>query len=753
MGGAVGYSTGEARHAVMMLGEEFGVHLPRGLTTFIATLGPLGPALEAAFPFLAIALGATLLIEHLVKMHEAGEKLTDDQMKFGTAVNNAFNALETKLIQAQIKSDELRNDHLGALTLQLELINHASMDELVKSFEEVARAGDVVMKELTSHWYTFGTGSDGASHALNEFQNQYAQLMSTHKDADAAKGSDLLAGTLKTAQEVLKAQQTIVANRDSGQGQTDESAAAERLLQIHHVSMTLTGDEVAAQQNLVGILSAQVSHQETIAALKKLEGDNAKKGESNTAAGQAAAAARESAESNLRISESVLASKKAQAEAQLTVTSGSLESRLAMETDFAGRDRDLKLVANQAEIAALDKSGKDYQNQLKALKDKMYEIEAAYYTKVTELTASSSVSVHQREITELESAEHQKIEATEKGTAERITAIDAAIKEEQSRNLQNTNFFRELLNQRVETVRQEAEEEAKAKDAAIKQEIAADEVAAKEKTRHSGAMNKIENPKSTDDAAAKKAELDREYADNHAELMKELADTQSMGQAKVAEARRINDQLAALDKKYQDQKAELAAQEAQTEKAAAMEVANAFGQSMLRVAEGHESMAKMAQGAFESIVSHSLQAALMEVAHEKTAQLAHAESAAAAAMHAMSSIPVIGPALGLVAGATTFAAAMAFEGGGVVPGVGRGDIVPAMLSPGEGIVPGGVMDGLSKLARSGGMAGGGTHYHVHGVHFAPTVHALDSDGVDEVLTKHQDQFQRHFENTLRKMNR
>ena len=63
----VNYSMTEARHGVMMLGEEFGVHLPRGITTFIASLGPVGAAMEAAFPFLAIILGATLLIEHIRK--------------------------------------------------------------------------------------------------------------------------------------------------------------------------------------------------------------------------------------------------------------------------------------------------------------------------------------------------------------------------------------------------------------------------------------------------------------------------------------------------------------------------------------------------------------------------------------------------------------------------------------------------------------------------------------------------------------
>src|ERR1017187_3065467 len=52
--GRTEYSMMGARHGVMMLGEEFGVHLPRGITAFITSLGPVGAAFEAAFPFLAI---------------------------------------------------------------------------------------------------------------------------------------------------------------------------------------------------------------------------------------------------------------------------------------------------------------------------------------------------------------------------------------------------------------------------------------------------------------------------------------------------------------------------------------------------------------------------------------------------------------------------------------------------------------------------------------------------------------------------
>ena len=92
---------------------------------------------------------------------------------------------------------------------------------------------------------------------------------------------------------------------------------------------------------------------------------------------------------------------------------------------------------------------------------------------------------------------------------------------------------------------------------------------------------------------------------------------------------------------------------------------------------------------------------------------------------------------------------MAFEGGGVVPGVGRGDVVPAMLEPGEGVLPKQLMD---RLSTSGGSGGPVNHYAVH---VAPTYHVntIDGDGMQEALDKHTDVLQSHFENTLRRMNR
>ena len=87
-----------------------------------------------------------------------------------------------------------------------------------------------------------------------------------------------------------------------------------------------------------------------------------------------------------------------------------------------------------------------------------------------------------------------------------------------------------------------------------------------------------------------------------------------------------------------------------------------------------------------------------------------------------------------------------------MPGSGRGDTVRALLSPGEGIVPGGVMDQLSQMARNGGFQNSGPHYTVH---VRPTYHVntIDGDGMADALKQHTDVLQKHFENAVRRMNR
>src|SRR6185437_15268573 len=102
---------------------------------------------------------------------------------------------------------------------------------------------------------------------------------------------------------------------------------------------------------------------------------------------------------------------------------------------------------------------------------------------------------------------------------------------------------------------------------------------------------------------------------------------------------------------------------------------------------------------------------------------------------------VMAPALGAMA----FASVMAFESGGLVPGVGVGDTVPAKLTPGEHVMSKQRTEHLTNAAKFGRTGDSGGDVHVHVTHHS-TIHALDSDGMEHVLTKHAGAIAKHVNN-------
>jgi hypothetical protein len=762
MGGAVSYSTMEARHSVMLLGEEFGVHLPRALTSFIAGLGPIGPALEAAFPFLAIAVGATLLIEHLVKMREEGEKLTDDQVKFGTAVNTAFNALDQKLIQSQIHADELKNDHLGALKSQLELIDKQSLADLVHSFEEVAKAADTVMKDLAGHWYTFGIGSDGASHALAHFQTQYESLLSQGKTEEA---TGLLHGTLDQAQKVLTAFKTLKDSQvQMGHGDNSHADYAKALAARQTLSaagLAGTEKEREAQEAIVNVLQAQVGLEQKLSDIKVLDKHNAVTATGNDESARRAAGAREAAESKARLDEMALSADKSTADAALTIRRATVEQQLASDLDFAARDRDIKQAANAAEISALDRTGKDYQNQLKSLQDKTLEINQEYATKTAGLKAKASTDEYNRDLRNLEQSEREKIEAADQGSAERLAAIDAAIKEEQTRGLEDTNYFRELLTSRVQAVRQEAEEESRLKAAAAQESADNDEkmgelsIAAEK--QQMALMDSARRVTVEQQIAEETRIANEEYSIKMRALEKELEGLDKSGKDYTTKLQQLQDKEKQLTQQHENdvtaikEKAEI--ERNQRIGAAEAQFNDAIAQGLTRSIMGHQTWSQMLLSLGDQVISGMMENAIKSALLDDFDKERDAAKAARKFFLAGSQLPFpINIVAAPVMAAGAFAAVMAFQGGtDMVPGVGRGDVIPAMLTPGEGVVPGGVMDGLRNIARNGGFEQG-PRINVQ-AHFAPQIHAIDADGVGKMLDKHAAKFQQHFERTLRRLNK
>jgi hypothetical protein len=367
---------------------------------------------------------------------------------------------------------------------------------------------------------------------------------------------------------------------------------------------------------------------------------------------------------------------------------------------------------------------------------------------------------HNKAIAELEQSEREKIEATEKGSAGRLAAIDAALKEENKYGLQETGFYRSLLTGRVQLIRDMSLEENKLRAEA-----------GKEAADHAQKMGELE-------LAAEREKDQLRMSAHHTTEQQRLAEEEKIAnqdyQIKLAS---LQKQVAALDKgsheyenklkALQNKETELTKQheneitaikdKAEMDRNARMlaginkeqeMIASGFASVLMR----HQSFGAMMLSIEDQIATGMLKNALVDMMTMDMTRERDAAHAARQMFIAGSHLPfpaniVAAPAMG----AAAFAAVMAFADGGMVPGVGRGDIVPAMLTPGEHVADKELTDGLRGMVRNGGTGGG--HSPVH-LHYRPTYHVntIDGDGIRGTLSKHADEFHKHVEKTLRRMN-
>jgi hypothetical protein len=367
----------------------------------------------------------------------------------------------------------------------------------------------------------------------------------------------------------------------------------------------------------------------------------------------------------------------------------------------------------------------------------------------------------EKTVIQLNQTEREKIDATKSGSAARLQAIVSAISNEESWGLKDSSFYRQLLVERVNTTREVSEEEAR---------ITAE--AGQEQARHTEKMGELAvQAQKTADAlqmsTRRTSEQERtrtavaaanaEYAVKFHALTDEAAAVDRAGKDAAIKLKQIQDKETELVRSHEN---EIAAIKAKAEEdsskrviAAESHMADAVASGLTKSIMGHQSWAKMVSSLGNEVVSGMIENSIKIMLQQDKERLGDARKAATSAFSTGEKIGgPAGPILGPVFAAAAFAGVMAFQDGGVVPGMGFGDVVPAMLTPGEGVVPKGVMEGLSNLAKGGGM-GGGVHYNIASPHFSPTIHALDADGVDEILEKHADKFHKAFEGTLRKLNR
>lgn len=178
-----------------------------------------------------------------------------------------------------------------------------------------------------------------------------------------------------------------------------------------------------------------------------------------------------------------------------------------------------------------------------------------------------------------------------------------------------------------------------------------------------------------------------------------------------------------------------------------MNTMNSFSDSLAKfVTTGQGNWRQFAASAVESLVRIEIQRLIGFALHQSLAEkekLIDAKKAFRGAYAATSDIPIIGPALAPIAGAAAFAAVMAFEQGGIVP-----QDTYAMVHKQEMVLPAHISNFIMNAAGGSTGDGSGGHHFV----YAPTVHAVDAEGVDRMLTKHGDTFNKHVNKHLRRMN-
>jgi hypothetical protein len=636
-----GIDTSEARGGMMLFDDLVGVKLPRHVTSFISSLGPVAAAMELAFPFLAIAVAASVLIEHLTKLKETAEKLDTDTAKFEVTINSTFTSLDDKLLQAQIKADELNRDHLGALAKQLTLIDHASMKELMQTFDNLSKAVDAVFADMKSHWYNISLGSEGAQHALDDFKKKYDLLLSEGKGKDAG---DLLAGTLESAKKAKQELEEIKKFYAADTPKSDKTYAEfEKVegLKTKYRAQTYQGtmDQIEAQNRLLEVLNATVEADKTHAAIVAQERDNAKQETSNKLGN----------ENFRRMKE---------------------EERQQSEED-----------RRREEV---------YREAVKRIQDN----------------------------------EKDKIAATKEGSAQRLAAIDAAITEENHKGLQETEYYKELGRQRIELIRHMADEEARVRQEAGK--IAAEHdtkmadlnaAAELEQIRHRQAMRRKADQEDIDAAiAVENKEYDikqKAYQKQIAALDKNDKDYQNKLKALQNKEEELTQQH---ENKITDIKDKGEEERNKRILAAERKFEDSLAQGLTSVLMRQESFSKMMLDLGDQVVAGMLKNALMSMMTADMTKEKDAAHAARKGYNAGMDFPFpINIVMAPLLGASAFAAVMAFNRGGLVPGSGNSDIIPAMLTPGERVL---TVEENRMLSQSNS----GSNGMAQNVTYAPVVH-------------------------------
>lgn len=379
--------------------------------------------------------------------------------------------------------------------------------------------------------------------------------------------------------------------------------------------------------------------------------------------------------------------------------------------------------------------------------------------------------------------ERQKVDATRKGSEERVAAERAVLAQLASLGLQETAEYTKQQQRVTEATRQAAQERLKLQELDIEQAKIAGLSKVGIERQNVQAEFDLHRINGQQRIAALKQLEDEEYEIEKTALQKDLALAELNPFTSQTDLRKRQNQIENLTREHNNKLAALNTQgvkeSMQRYDQFFQHISQGFQSAITGMLNGTKSFAKGMQDLWNSLVTSFVQSlAKMAIAHiqhevaklaihtttnegivaSDTAaaaqsqsisfvtalkQIAHsAATAAAKAYEAMAGIPVIGPVLGAIAAATTFTAVMAFGSlasakDGMVSGeeqlafIHKNEMVlPASLSQGFQSIIGGLAAGGAAPALAGGPGSGHTFEFSGPTVYSPTYNHPASPSVD-----------------------
>lgn len=245
---------GEAKGSIAVLGEEFGVHLPRHVRTFVATLPGVATAMSAAFDAVAIfAIGAAIFEagKKVSEFIEKNEQAAKKQQATWTALHSSIKAqdddleltkvkLENAIAKLEHKPENKLAEAIAEARVEADKLG-SKIDEVVKQIEEAVKGAQAgALSKLLLHQ----TGGTQTGKVLEDLNLKLANIDNGFVQGDPTQ---LRQGALDEAHRAL---QPIL----------QAAHAAMLQLQANGVSLTHSSSRVEyetasnADRNLRGLL-------------------------------------------------------------------------------------------------------------------------------------------------------------------------------------------------------------------------------------------------------------------------------------------------------------------------------------------------------------------------------------------------------------------------------------------------------------------------------------------------------------------